>query len=407
MPVVFVHGVNNRKEDPGYTARQLLTEKFFKKHLANAKVAGKTLATVTPRFPYWGDLATRFAWDNASLPSGEINALGAPGVEDDLRPLIAILQDALADPKAARKEPLLALAAKSFPQAVGVISDLLLRGATPADADRITEFICAAQAYAEAKAVPVWLPAVSTDAQFFNKLVSETNAASVAAGVQALGGFDFILNPLAAAAAKLKGAVASAANTVLDKTGDFASTKLLAWGRRPLNAVVGRFFGDVFAYLHERGDKNAPGLIPKLILAEIDQAIGEGPPGEPLVIIAHSLGGVICFDLLSYFRTDIDVDLFISVGSQVSHFEEMKRFKASNPAIPSPLQKLAPTPPNIKHWINVFDEVDIFSYACEKVFDRVVDFGYDTETYTIKAHGAYFEQDRFYSRLRARIDQLP
>ena len=35
-----------------------------------------------------------------------------------------------------------------------------------------------------------------------------------------------------------------------------------------------------------------------------------------------------------------------------------------------------------------------------------VDFEYDTQTYIIKAHGAYFEQDRFYARLRARMDTL-
>jgi hypothetical protein len=50
--------------------------------------------------------------------------------------------------------------------------------------------------------------------------------------------------------------------------------------------------------------------------------------------------------------------------------------------------------------------VDIFAYACDRVFDRVEDFRYDTKTYTIKAHGAYFEQARFYERLRVRIDQL-
>ena len=113
---------------------------------------------------------------------------------------------------------------------------------------------------------------------------------------------------------------------------------------------------------------------------------------------------MITFDLLSHFRTDLVVDLFVTVGSQVSHFEEMKRFKSSDPAVGPPNR--AVTPANVRRWINVFDEVDIFSYACDKVFDRVLDFHYDTQTYTIKAHGAYFEQDRFYSRLRTRIDQL-
>ena len=29
-------------------------------------------------------------------------------------------------------------------------------------------------------------------------------------------------------------------------------------------------------------------------------------------------------DLLSHYRPDINVDLFVSVGSQVAHFEELK-----------------------------------------------------------------------------------
>ncbi len=406
MPLVFVHGVNTRKGEPGYEAQRLLTEKFLQKHLKDASINGKAMATVKPRFPYWGDLGTEFAWNMASLPAGQINALGA-GVEDDLRPLIGFIGDVLADPKGAQAQPLLTLARKSLLHAVRAVSDLLLRQAKPADAESVASFIAAAQAYAEANPQPAWLAAITTDQQFINKLVSETATASVAPGTQALGLFDPVINPLSAAAAKLKGAVTSAASTVLNKTGDFASTKLLAWGRRPLNAVLGRFFGDVFVYLDARGDKNAPGAIPSVILGEIAQAMQDGPAGEPLVIIGHSLGGVISFDLLSYFRPDITVDLFISVGSQVSHFEEIKRFKNSNASIPSAQQKLATTPANIRHWINVFDEVDIFAYACDKVFDRVRDFRYDTETYTIKAHGAYFEQGRFYQRLRARIDQLP
>ena len=55
-----------------------------------------------------------------------------------------------------------------------------------------------------------------------------------------------------------------------------------------------------------------------------------GAPNEPLVVIGHSLGGVISMDLLSHFRTDIDVDLFVTIGSQVAHFEEMKLYHASD-----------------------------------------------------------------------------
>lgn len=406
MPIVFIHGVNTRKQDPGYDATVRLIEKFCTKYLTGATLNGKTLTAATPRFPYWGDLATKFAWNMASLPSGEINALGAAGVEEDMRPLIAMIGDGLANPDSARQQPLLTLARKSLPQAVAAITSLMLRDAKPADAAKTAQFIVVAQGYAEDHPAPAWLAGLSTDAQFVNKLVTEVNSANLA-DVQALGALDFIINPLTAAATKVKQAMSSAADSVLNKTGDFASTKLLAWGRQPLNGILGRFFGDVFIYLNERKDKDTPAApINKLLLNEFDAAIAAGPQGEPLVLIGHSLGGVITFDLLSHFRTDIQVDLFVSVGSQISHFEELKLFKESDKTVPSATHQRAKKPTNIKRWINIFDEVDIFSYACEKVFEDVIDFHYDTNTYVIKAHGAYLEQDRFYRRLRARIDQL-
>jgi hypothetical protein len=404
MPVVFVHGVNTRNTDPDYTGRLLVITKFIEAHLGGVVLGGKPLTTLVPTFPYWGDLATTFAWDMASLPSGEIDALG-PGVAEDLRPLIGVLADGLTDPAAAAAQPLLSLAReRGLPDAVDLVSDQLLRQAPAADADRVAGFVVAARQYAEANPKPAWMAGLATDEQLLNLLVSEVNKQTApASGVNALGGFGSIFGPIAAAGARIKQGAQAAAGTVLDRTGDFASTKLLAWQRRPLNATLGRFFGDIFVYLDGRGDKSAPGPIPSRILAGIDAARA-GAPGEPLVIIGHSLGGVITFDLLGHFRPDLAVDLFVTVGSQVSHFEEMKRFKGSDVTVGAP-QK-ATTPPNVRQWINVFDEVDIFSYACDKVFDRVHDFHYDTQTYTIKAHGAYFDQDRFYTRLRTRIDQL-
>ncbi|MBR1068858.1 hypothetical protein [Bradyrhizobium liaoningense] len=407
MPIVFVHGVNTRKTDPGYDAHLAMITKFIQVHFAGVSIGGVPLTTLIPTFPYWGDLATSFAWNMASLPSGEIDALGAAGVADDMRPLVGVMADGLKNPGDAKAQPLLTLAReRSLTLAVEVVTDQLLRETPTADADRVADFIVVARRYAEAHPKPVWLAGLATDEQLLNVLMAELQKGAAPPGqVDALGGgFGPIFGPIAAAGAKIKQAVQNAADTVLDRTGNFASTKLLAWQRKPLNAILGRFFGDVFVYLDGRGDKAVPGAIPKLILSAFDQA-KTATPGEPLVVVAHSLGGVIIFDLLGHFRPDLVVDLLITVGSQVSHFEEMKRFKASDPTVGPP--KRAATPANVRRWINVFDEVDIFSYACDKVFDRVVDFRYDTQTYTIKAHGAYFEQDRFYSRLRARIDQLP
>ncbi|MFZ1219780.1 MAG: hypothetical protein WAO00_10830 [Chthoniobacterales bacterium] len=403
MPVVFVHGVNVRK-GPGYETGLAVTKKFLQAHLAGATINGKKLKTVEPVFPYWGDLATTFAWEMASLPSGEIDSLGVGGVDENLRPLVALVNDALTDPSGAQNEPLTRLAQQDLELAVHVISRLLMEHVNDLDAEKAASFIVAAQAYARANPHPAWLSAVNTDAQFTNVLAQEVKAAQPAASQpEALGPFDFITNPLAAVAAKFKNAVKHAAGTVLDRTGDFASTKLLGWTRQSLNANLGRFFGDVFIYFNTRGPKENPGPIPKIILKAFEDATQAGPPEEPLVIIGHSLGGVISYDLLTHFAPR-EVDLFVTVGSQVPHFEELKLFRSSDKNIPSPAQKLAPVPPHLRRWINVFDVVDIFSYSAKRIFDRVDDFGYDTKTYVVKAHGAYFEQDRFYERLRHRID---
>jgi hypothetical protein len=406
MSIVFVHGVNNRKEDPDYEPRRLVTQRFLERYLAGITLNGRSIGEVRTRFPYWGDLATRFAWGMKSLPSRRIDALGAPGVEDGLRPLVAIVRDALDDPQRAEDQPLLSLARRAFGAAVDVVSELVILDAPAAQHDAAARFIVTAQIYAQSQPKPAWVVPLTTDEQFVARLVQEVKTADAAAPApQALGVLDPIANTVAAGAAKLKQATKAAANNVLDLVGDFASTKVLGWTRNPLNATLGRFFGDVFVYMDSRGTAAKPGPIPARILGECSNAI-TATPGEPLIVIGHSLGGVISFDLLSYFCPDIVVDLFVTVGSQVSQFEEMKLFRASDAHIPSASVPKAPRPANIKHWINVLDEVDIFSYACAPVFEGVHDLEYDTHTYVIKAHGAYFLQARFYERLRARILEL-
>jgi len=381
----------------------MTTEKLFQKHLQGAAIGGKEIKDAKPDFPYWGDRASTFAWNMASLPSSDIEALG-PGVDVDFRPILAQMRESLDNPASAEDEPLFKLAQKSLPLSVGVLSQCLMEMATNDQAEESANFIVRAQDYAQANPHPPWLNQLQTDAQFVSRLIQETSTHKPE--TESLGLFDSIANLIRAADAKLTEAVGKGIGWLGDKAGDFASTKMVGWLRPSLNAQMGTFFGDVFLYLDTRGDKSAPGDVPKFLSDEIDKAV-QKTPDEPLVLAGHSLGAVILFDMLSHFRTDLKPDLFLSVGTQISHFEELKRFKSSNRAIPSAQNKKAPTPPNIRNWINALDRVDIFSYACENVFDRVSDFEYDTATHTVAAHSQYLLQDRFFRRLRARVDQLP
>jgi hypothetical protein len=340
----------------------------------------------------------KFAWNMESLPRPQMQALGgSPDVQ--LQAILGHIRDAF--PNLPADNPLLALARVRLSLAVDAINHLALTATTAGDEAAVAEFVVAASAYADANPKPGWLQNVQTDQDLITQLAAQIQAQP---GGQALGIIGGIVGKIKLGAAKLTQAVKNMAGTAVDKAGDFVSTKLLASTRGALNETLGRFFGDIFVYLDQRGDQGNPGKIPSLVLKAYDDALAAAP-NEPFVVIGHSLGGVISMDLLSHFRPDINVDLFISVGSQVAHFEEMKLYKASDGLIKLPNK--AKTAANIKRWINVFDPVDVFSYSVDRIYDRVdVDAPYDTETYTIKAHGAYLQQDRFYQRIRARIDAL-
>lgn len=122
------------------------------------------------------------------------------------------------------------------------------------------------------------------------------------------------------------------------------------------------------------------------------------------MIIAHSFGGEIVYDILTRFAPDLEVDALITVGSQVALFEEMKLYLASSETIPiNPPTGKVPKPTNLKRWLNVFDTNDILSYRVEPVFTGVQDYLYDTGYSTLQAHGGYFLRPSFYTRLAARL----
>ena len=85
MPIVFVHGVNNRIEDADYKEGVARKTEFFKSLLAPR--IGLDAQKVSISFPYWGGEGVKFRWNQASVPTGsedvEALALGAPGAAAD------------------------------------------------------------------------------------------------------------------------------------------------------------------------------------------------------------------------------------------------------------------------------------------------------------------------------------
>ncbi|RBL82836.1 hypothetical protein DDE05_34685, partial [Streptomyces cavourensis] len=101
----------------------------------------------------------------------------------------------------------------------------------------------------------------------------------------------------------------------------------------------------------------------------IERAVAGNRAGLPLVVVAHSMGGNIVYDVLSHFRPDLTVDTLVTVGSQVGLFEELKLFGASRPEINGETGGRVPLPPGLGRWINVVDHSDLLAYRVGPIFD--------------------------------------
>jgi len=175
--------------------------------------------------------------------------------------------------------------------------------------------------------------------------------------------------------------------------------------RGGLHGKISVFFGDVFVYLSDRGDRERPGPI----VTRVEDAIRTAPryhDDEPLIIITHSMGGNILYDLLTYFAPDLKVDVWVSVASQVGQFEELKIFKKSNIDTTAPA-KVASLKPALGHWFNIYDPVDVLAFKAAPVFADVdEDIEYLTGADVFKAHGEYFGRASFYQSLSRLIGGL-
>jgi len=217
-----------------------------------------------------------------------------------------------------------------------------------------------------------------------------------------LGGPGDILNWLKTGAIKFE----QAATGVLRGLARGVSRPAIHALRPAKTLQLGYLFGDVCVYLQTRGDKNAPGPIVRRVIAALDRAITAKSAADPdLYIVAHSMGGNIVYDILTYYRPDVECAALVTVGSQVALFEEMKLFRTSDKTVPSAAQNKVPRPANIGRWINVYDDLDVLGFTTKAVFEGTRNFSFDNDTLPIASHGTYFEYPRFHERLRARLTE--
>jgi len=439
MPLIYIHGVNTRDTDDGYKSKLAARNELLRRHvLAPLATKDARLRDMVIVNPYWGGDGVAFRWHLASLPEANIlEHLGAdveatPQADLALASTIAELagESSLGRRGAARglenlgvEDGTLAAAARQdltrFVEAILLpllVDEMQLGAGLDPEQEGLLQALLATAAYDAANSpdVQAEVAAATSDDEVMEVLkaaVQSRFAALADARRQELTGA--VAAGAAAGGAQLEALgpgwfddlttrVGELFDRAKDAPGRVATLPVADLVRADLHRNISRFLGDVFVYLKERGDAAHPGPI----VATVLNAIRTAPrhrPDEPLIVVTHSMGGNILYDILTCYAPDLKVDVWISAAAQVAQLEEMKLFLVSDKTIAAPA-KVSGLKPRLGYWLNVYDPADPLAFLVAPVFADVdADVMYRTGASTFKAHSEYFGRASFYQLMRDHV----
>lgn len=399
MPLVFVHGVNVRydpESDPHVEARNA--------HFRSFALPGVAANPSAVKFfnPYWGGEAAKFPWNHGGLPIGDFEAFGA----DDLE-LASLVPDEAADLGIDLDVILPRLAERSLPAAIDALWHAAAIDASQEEAAAIAHLGVRAAAYADENETADWARHLETNEEFASELLKRVigESADHDESVESFGGSAVVgllrgaANRLRTAVVRARSAAESAIGHVADRARQIRDWLLMRL-RLPVHRTLITFLGDAFVYIDQRNRKRNRAITDR-VGAAFTAAAEMRTEGDPLIVVAHSMGGNIAYDLLTSDLRRLEVDVLVTVGSQVAVFEELKLFASSDPSVPSPSVAKVRRPPNVRRWLNVFDLTDPLAFAVGRVFDDVEDYRFATGR--AWAHGGYFVEPIFHQRLAQRL----
>jgi hypothetical protein len=368
VQVVFVHGVATRGgleyEDHKKKRDTLLKAALFRQDEA------------TIRSPMWGDLMPALAFKGASFEKDKVKALSLGGGM-----------------------------AAAVPAADATATSVLSRlaGASPAAA--VDLLFAERIAISEAEGAPL----SDADVKAFVAAVDmlDPGAPGDSASLAKAEDDDAFVRQLRELSGRPAGlgltdTLIDAAKSVADRVRNVVSDGAYDLIVEPLNPLVAMFLGDVFRYL-KAGDLRT--TIRAKVCADLIGAWEARKANEKLVLIGHSLGGVILYDMLSEPKAaglpdGFKADALVTVGSQPGFFQELGLFDHT----PAPKAGVGiKGPAAAGFWINTFDPIDPFGFRISPMFSVPDDYSFDSVTGLISAHTTYFARPQFYARLRRRL----
>ncbi len=391
--VMFVHGTGVRQ--PRYDAIFARLE--------------RGLAHIQPAVPvercYWGEVGARLGRGGASIPDGDstrgLSGADVEGVDPwvllELDPLFELRLYAGENHESAELAPGAAPAARSVVAAAAKLSShdevraaLVAAGLQSAFADAVTAVLASEPArLALARCGPSEAGLRTALARAF--VATALNEADRSGGgLLSIDGDDrdavvvAVVGQLGGEARGIVGKLAWAGARLALELG---ATRKVERARAAITQAASPVAGDILMYL-------ARGAVLRDFVADALAAVD-----DDVILVAHSLGGVVCVDLLVE-RTFPNVSALVTVGSQVPYLYEVD-------ALPSlPFPKLLPGRfPG--RWVNVFDRRDLLSFAATPIFGaQVTDCEVDSRAPFPRSHSAYFANPSFYAVLTSVIAQV-
>jgi hypothetical protein len=328
----------------------------------------------------WADLLgdplteLRLAALRKPVPAGPVDGVVLPGVAAgtvvDLDPRFDRLRQTLTDPLPGEVSAVDVRAAANWVQVQPVLQEAaaVSTGADESDLIHLAARAIVAHALQKSRGEPGTGPSALYVVGDRRALVDAVESA-LSPATRGLGGWLF---------GKLK---------------DFAEARATAAGksrRQDLMNSISPGLGDILLY-QRRGED---------ILAAIEAKIVElSAQGGKLVVLGHSLGGIMLVDLLSRPRAagKLPVSRLITAGSQSPML-----FKCD--ALGTMRLKVAlPAGSPFTPWLNIFDRNDFLSFCGSRAFPGVTtgveDFEVECGVPFPEAHSAYFHLDAVYNKI--------
>lgn len=122
------------------------------------------------------------------------------------------------------------------------------------------------------------------------------------------------------------------------------------------------FIADVIVYQSHTYREKIHMRVREVIEREL--GAGAGTRDRPIKVIAHSLGGVVAFDMACLNQDPLYLSAFVTMGSQPAFFHLLD----PREGVPAFEGEPVPLPVTIGRWTNVWDEYDVLAFATQEIF---------------------------------------